>query len=231
MFKRPCTVYAIDSFIATDRLNNLFEVEDKNIRFETKNIANMKITSKFDYIIHAAGIASPVYYQKYPIETIDGMVWGCKNLLESASCYGVESMLVFSSSEIYGNSTPDMVPTPETYNGNVSCTGPRSCYDESKRMEEALCASYHQVRNVPVKWIRPFNVYGPGMRIKDDRVIPKFIFAALEQRPITVHTPGSQTRTFCYITDAMVGFFKTLLLGKNGEVYNIGYPPRRNLNV
>ena len=224
VFKQPCVVYAIDSCIASDKKNYIVEIVDEHIHFLFNDISTLKINSRFDYIIHAAGIASPVYYRKYPIETIDGMVWGCKNLLESALCHGVESMLVFSSSEIYGNPSPDMVPTPETYNGNVSCTGPRSCYDESKRMEEALCTSYYRVHNIPVKWVRPFNVYGPGMRINDDRVVPKFIFAALEKKPITVHIPGLQTRTFCYITDAMVGFFKTLLLGKNGEVYNIGYP-------
>jgi len=214
VFQQPCVVYAVDSFIATNKVNNIIKITDENIHFVSSNIANMHITSKFDYIIHAAGVASPIYYRKYPIETMDGMVWGCKNLLESASHYGVESILVFSSSEIYGNPPPDIVPTPETYNGNVSCIGPRSCYDESKRMEETLCSSYYRVFNIPVKWVRPFNVYGPGMRINDNRVVPKFIFAALEKRPITVHIPGVQTRTFCYITDAMVGFFKTLLLGQ-----------------
>jgi len=224
VFERPCVVYAIDSFIAADQENCIVEIVDENIHFLRHDISTLHINTRFDYVIHAAGIASPIYYRKYPLETIDGMVLGCRNLLESAVRYGVESMLVFSSSEIYGNPSPDMVPTPETYHGNVSCTGPRSCYDESKRMEEALCSSYARVHQIPVKWVRPFNVYGPGMRINDDRVVPKFIFAALTQQPITVHIPGLQTRTFCYITDAMVGFLKTLLLGKNGEVYNIGYP-------
>jgi len=224
VFIQPCVVYAIDSFIAADKVNYIVDIVDKNIHFILNDISKVEIDSRFDFIIHAAGIASPIHYRKYPLETIDGMVSGCKNLLESASRYGTESMLVFSSSEIYGNPSSYMVPTPETYNGNVSCTGPRSCYDESKRMEETLCTSYYRVHNTPVKWVRPFNVYGPGMRIDDDRVVPKFIFAALEKKPITVHIPGLQTRTFCYITDAMVGFFKTLLRGKNGEVYNIGYP-------
>lgn len=224
VFQQPCVVYAVDSFIAADQENCIVEIVDKNIHFLRHDISTLQINSRFDFMIHAAGIASPIHYRKYPLETIDGMVLGCRNLLESAVRHGVESMLVFSSSEIYGNPSPDMVPTPETYHGNVSCTGPRSCYDESKRMEEALCASYARVHNIPVKWVRPFNVYGPGMRINDDRVVPKFIFAALEKKPITVHIPGVQTRTFCYITDAMVGFLKTLLVGQDGEVYNIGYP-------
>src|SRR5258708_7882628 len=115
-----------------------------------------------------------------------------------------------------------MVPTKETYNGNVSPIGPRSCYDESKRMGETLCMCYHDVHKVPVKWVRPFNVYGPGMRISDDRVVPKFTFQLLRGEDITVHLPGLQTRTFCYITDAMVGFLKLLLSEENGEVFNIG---------
>src|SRR5207302_1205270 len=130
VFQKPCTVYAIDTFIASDSKNGIVNITDKNIIFMTNDISKINIPSKIDYTIHAAGVASPSYYRKYPIETIDGMVLGCKNLLENATHYGLESMLVFSSSEIYGNPSPDMVPTPETYNGNVSCVGPRSCYDE-----------------------------------------------------------------------------------------------------
>lgn len=227
-FKIPVRVIAIDSFIATDSENLLKKIKDPNIEFVKANISNrlnlMDIRSggDIDYIIHAAGIASPVYYRKFPIETIDGMVLGLKWLLEFATMHPVTSFLYFSSSEMYGNPHPSEVPTKETYNGNVSAIGPRACYDEAKRLGETYASVYHRIHSIPIKWVRPFNVSGPGMRPKDDRVLPKFIYAGLQNQPLTVHLPGLQTRTLCYITDAMVGFLKTLLIGKNGEVYNIG---------
>lgn len=235
-FKRKCGVVVVDSFIATDKKNHITEITDLDIVFLQNDINNSDIEQlalasrdgeeplrHFDYIIHAAGLASPIYYRKYPIETIEGMAMGLMHLMKYAVKHPIESMLVFSSSEIYGNPHTDAVPTPESYNGNVSCTGPRSCYDESKRLEETICVAYHKIHNVPVKWVRPFNISGPGMRVKDDRVVPKFMFQALQGKPLTVHLPSMQTRTFCYITDAMIGFFKTLLIGQNGEVYNIGH--------
>lgn len=222
-FKKPVTVFAVDTYIAADKRNAIIEVKDQNVIYRKDDISTMQLEGIVDYVIHAAGIASPIHYRKYPIETIDGMVLGMRNILNFAVKNApLKSILAFSSSEIYGNPIPEMVPTPETYYGNVSPNGPRSCYDESKRMIEAMCASYYRIHNVPVKIVRPFNVYGPGMRVTDDRVAPKFVFAMLKGTPITVHIPGEQTRTLCYITDAMVGFFKTLLIGKNGEVYNIG---------
>lgn len=222
VFKNPCTVFAMDSGIASDGNNSLMEIVDNHILWRQDDISTAPLQGSVDYIIHAAGIASPIYYRKFPIETIDGMALGLSNLLKFASKYPVHSFLYFSSSEMYGNPTDDMVPTPETYNGNVSCLGPRSCYDETKRMGETMCVAYHKVHKVPVKWVRPFNIYGPGMRVKDDRVVPKFVFQMLRNENITVHIPGLQTRTFCYVTDAMVGFFKTLLSNANGEVFNIG---------
>lgn len=232
-FEKPCKVVAIDSFIATDSQNLLEEIkDDKNINFIKGDISDKKFFNEIresyreqiQYIIHAAGIASPIYYRKYPIETIDGMVLGLRWLLEYAASFPVASFLYFSSSEMYGNPHADQVPTKETYNGNVSAIGPRACYDEAKRLGETYCSVYHRIHDIPVKWVRPFNVYGPGMRRKDDRVAPKFMYQALTNEPITVHVPGVQTRTLCYITDAMIGFFKAMLIGKNGEVYNIGYP-------
>lgn len=220
--KSPVKVYAMDSFIAADETNTIIKVDDPNISFMKDDISTHHPQGSVDYIIHAAGIASPIYYRKYPLQTIDGMVLGLRNLLEFAKESPVKSFLNFSSSEMYGNPTPDQVPTKETYNGNVSPIGPRSCYDESKRMGETMCMCYESVHGIPVKWVRPFNVYGPGMRIADDRVVPKFIFQILRGMDLTVHVPGVQTRTFCYITDAMIGFFKTLLSDQQGEVYNIG---------
>lgn len=223
-FQQPVRVTGIDSFIAADKINSIGIEDPEHISFRQADISRHQFGpgDTTDFIIHAAGIASPIYYRRYPIETIDGMVLGLSNLLKFASLSPVESFLYFSSSEMYGNPHYEFVPTPEDYNGNVSAIGPRSCYDESKRMGETMCVAYHKIHNIPVNWVRPFNVYGPGMRRKDDRVVPKFIYQMLTGDPVTIHVPGIQTRTFCYITDAMIGFFKTLLGEKKGEVYNIG---------
>jgi UDP-glucuronate decarboxylase len=181
----------------------------------------------FQYIIHAAGIASPIYYRKFPIETMDANINGLRGLLEYAKKQNEKSIpvlgfLYYSSSEIYGDPTPENIPTPETYRGNVSCTGPRACYDESKRYGETLCVNFAQQYNLPIKVARPFNNYGPGLKITDRRVIPDFARDILSGRDIIMLSDGSATRTFCYVADAIVGYYKILVRGKNGEAYNIG---------
>ncbi len=181
-----------------------------------------------DYIIHAASIASPMYYRKYPLETIDANVNGLRLMLDHAAgrnraaAGSFKGMLSFSTSEIYGDPTPDAIPTPETYRGLVSCTGPRACYDESKRLGETICVIYAQTRDVPVSIARPFNNYGPGLKITDGRVLPDFARDALAGRDIVMLSDGSPTRTFCYITDALSGYLKVLVNGRRGESYNIG---------
>lgn len=218
----PVSVISVDNYITGDR--------DPNFDFSNTKILNvwgdvtypLPVRQGIDYIIHAAGLASPVYYLKYPLETIESAVTGAKNLLELARRNHLKGFLLFSSSEIYGDPVPSAVPTPETYHGNVSSVGPRACYDESKRLAETVSTIYWQRHGVPVTIVRPFNVFGPGMKHDDRRVIPMFTYQALNGQPITVHGDGHQTRTFCYITDAMVGFFKVLLKGQPGEAYNIG---------
>ncbi|MEZ5499030.1 MAG: NAD-dependent epimerase/dehydratase family protein [Steroidobacteraceae bacterium] len=181
----------------------------------------------FDWIIHAAGIASPIYYRKAPIECIDANINGLRNLLEYAVARAdagqpIKGMLFYSSSEIYGDPSADAIPTPETYRGLVSCTGPRACYDESKRFGETLCVAFAQHRNVPVKMARPFNNYGPGLKITDGRVLPDFARDVLAGRDIVMLSDGSPTRTFCYATDAITGYYKVLVKGHRGEPYNVG---------
>jgi dTDP-glucose 4,6-dehydratase/UDP-glucuronate decarboxylase len=180
-----------------------------------------------DYLIHAASIASPIYYRKYPIETMDANVTGLRHMLEycrarSRGQAPVKGMLFYSSSEIYGDPTPDAIPTPETYRGNVSCTGPRACYDESKRYGETLCVNFAQQRGIPVKVARPFNNYGPGLKITDGRVIPDFARNILQGRDIVMLSDGSPRRTFCYVSDAVAGYYKILVNGRPGEAYNVG---------
>jgi UDP-glucuronate decarboxylase len=174
-----------------------------------------------DFIIHAAGIASPFYYKKYPLETLEVAVWGTKNMLELAKEHRAR-MLYFSSSEIYGDPDPRYVPTPESYRGNVSCLGPRACYDESKRMGETLCRIYHDYFSASAVIVRPFNVYGPGMSERDYRVLPNFASRIIGGKPLQVYGSGHQTRTFCYVTDAVRGFILALVDGLPGEAYNIG---------
>jgi len=132
-----------------------------------------------DYIIHAATIASPIYYRKYPIETMDANVNGLRYFLDyclkqKKNHKPVTGFLFYSTSEIYGDPTPDNIPTQETYRGNVSCTGPRACYDESKRYGETLCVNYARQYGLPIRIARPFNNYGPGLKITDRRALPDF---------------------------------------------------------
>lgn len=181
----------------------------------------------FQYIIHAACIASPTYYRRCPIETMDANINGLRYLLEYAKRQkekgkAVEGFLFYSTSEIYGDPTPENIPTPETYRGNVSCTGPRACYDESKRYGETLCVNFAQQHGLPVRMARPFNNYGPGLKISDRRVIPDFARDVLSGNDIVMLSDGSPKRTFCYAADAVVGYFKILVKGRNGEAYNIG---------
>lgn len=181
----------------------------------------------FDYIIHAAGIASPIYYRAQPLKCIDANINGLRNLLDYAVAERnagrpLRGFLFYSSSEIYGDPSADAIPTPETYRGNVSCTGPRACYDESKRFGETLSVVYAKHEGLPVRIARPFNNYGPGLKITDGRVIPDFASDVFAGRDIVMLSDGSPKRTFCYATDAVTGYFKVLVRGRDGEAYNIG---------
>jgi nucleoside-diphosphate-sugar epimerase len=181
----------------------------------------------FDYLVHAAGIASPTYYRKFPIETMDANITGLRSLLDYAlrqreRGQPVRGFLFFSSSEIYGDPPADQIPTAEDYRGNVSCTGPRSCYDESKRYGETLCVNFARQYQLPITIARPFNNYGPGLKITDRRVLPDFARDLLADRDIVLLSDGSPARTFCYVADAIVGYYKVLVRGRAGEAYNIG---------
>lgn len=182
---------------------------------------------QFEYVIHAAGIASPTYYRRHPIETMDANVTGLRLLLDRAVAAesrgrATKGFLFFSSSEIYGDPTPEHIPTPETYRGNVSCTGPRACYDEAKRFGETLSVNFARQHGLPVTIARPFNNYGPGLKITDRRIIPDLVRDVLEGRDVTLLSDGSATRTFCYVADAVIGYYKILARGRPGEPYNIG---------
>jgi UDP-glucuronate decarboxylase len=179
------------------------------------------------YLIHAASIASPIYYRQHPIETMDANVGGLRHILnytlrQKESGKPVSGVLFYSSSEIYGDPSPGDIPTPETYRGYVSCTGPRACYDESKRYGETLCVNFARQHGVPIKVARPFNNYGPGLKITDKRVIPDFARDILSGRDMVMLSDGAAKRTFCYVADAVAGYYKILVNGRPGEAYNVG---------
>ena len=202
---------------------------DRNLTLIRHDIRNPLPADMGDFqcIVHAASIASPAYYRRDPIGTMDANVNGLRMLLEYARAQqekgrSVEGFLFFSSSEIYGDPSPENIPTPETYRGLVSCTGPRACYDEAKRYGETLCVNFAQQLEIPVKVARPFNNYGPGLKISDRRVIPDFARDIMDGRDIVMLSDGSPRRTFCYVADAVTGYYKVLTKGHNGEAYNIG---------
>lgn len=216
----PIHLLPVDSFIASSR-DDLSQYGFDVLKLDICN--EQPISQKIDFIIHAAGIASPHYYRKYPLETLDVAIQGTRQMLELAKKHNAK-LLFFSSSEIYGNPDPRYIPTSESYRGNVSSIGPRACYDESKRLGETLCHIYSTEFATEAKIVRPFNVYGPGMKENDYRVLPNFANRIAAQKAIKIYSSGQQTRTFCYITDAINGFFRVLISGEKGQAYNIGNP-------
>jgi len=220
----PCEIHVYDTMITAGQAGE-DERPRENFFFSTADVAAPLFSPVLepDYILHCAGIASPYYYRKFPLETIAAAVDGGRNVLSWARRAGAR-VLVFSSSEIYGNPVAEEIPTPETYPGRVPSMGARACYDESKRLAETLVSVYHKLHNLSACVVRPFNVYGPGMQAADYRVLPTIAAKLLDGEAMTVYGEGRQTRTFCYITDAIRGFLLALRYGAPGEAYNIGNP-------
>ncbi len=184
-------------------------------------IAEIPAADEADYVVHMASIASPMFYRKYPIQTLEANIWGLRGLLEYYKNRALKGFLFFSSSEIYGDPAPEAVPTAEEYHGDVSCTGPRACYDESKRFGETMCMLFAKEYGLPIGVVRPFNNYGPGMKINDKRVPADFAKNIVEGTDIRILSNGSPSRTFCYIADAAAGYLKILLHGTY-DYFNIG---------
>ena len=186
------------------------------------NISNIEAIKDVTHVVHMASIASPVFYRKYPIETLDANIWGLRKLLDFyQDSKSLRGFLFFSSSEIYGDPISSEIPTEEEYRGNVSCVGPRACYDEAKRFGETMCYLYAKNFNMPITVARPFNNYGPGMRLDDKRLPADFAKCVLNEQDIAILSDGSPTRTFCYISDAITGYMKCLLHGEY-DYFNIG---------
>jgi nucleoside-diphosphate-sugar epimerase len=177
---------------------------------------------KIDYIIHAASQASPLYYSVDPIGTQNANTYGTSNLLQIAKEKNVKSFLFFSSGEVYGVLQPHQVPTKENDYGYLDPLLLRSCYGESKRMGENICVCWHHQYKTPVKIVRPFHTFGPGMDLEDGRVFADFVADIVHNRDIVMKSAGTDVRAFCYLADATLGFLKVLLYGKDGEAYNVG---------
>lgn len=219
----PCRVICLDNLSTgvPSRLAHLRGRPDITV-VEHDMARRYSCPEPVDFVVHGASIASPVWYRRRPLETIDVNVNGTRHLLDLALEHGARGMLYLSSSEIYGDPPAEHVPTPETYWGNVSCTGPRACYDESKRLAETLCATYARLHDLRVVVARPFNVYGPRLRLDDGRIIPDVIRDALDGRPITLYSDGRVTRSFCYVADACAALLLLLVDDRAAGAYNVG---------
>lgn len=224
LYASPVKITIIDNLISAGPEGSKSNKVDHFTFIDHNCIHPLPKIDNVDYILHAAGIASPAYYRKYPLETLEVATTGLKNSLEVAKQNPGCKITFFSSSEIYGDPDKNHLPTRESYRGNVACLGPRACYDMSKRLGETLVQIYQQQYGVHGTIIRPFNVYGPGMQKTDYRVLPNFGARIMEGKTLQIYGDGNQTRTFCYVTDAIVGFLKVLVDGVPGEPYNIGNP-------
>jgi len=211
-------------------LDNLLTGAERNIEhlrgnpafeFRFQDITQpFEIESKVDFVLNLASPASPRDYMEHPIETLDVGSLGTRRMLELAEKNGAKFLLT-STSESYGD--PSVHPQPETYWGNVNPVGPRSCYDESKRFAEALTMAFHRNRRVKTSIARIFNTYGPRMKLNDGRVVPAFVDQALRGEPINIFGDGSQTRSFCYVSDLVDGLWRLLLCDEAYPV-NLGNP-------
>ncbi len=213
-------VLAADNLL-TGRLENIAHLRnDARFEFIEKDVCEPAEWGSLDYVFHFASPASPVDYAKHGIETLRVGSYGTFQALEAARRAGARFMMA-STSECYGD--PLVHPQPESYWGNVNPIGPRSVYDEAKRFSEAVTAAFHRYHNVDTRILRIFNTYGPRMQIQDGRVIPNFMWQALRGEDLTVYGDGSQTRSFCYVSDEVDGILR-LARAEEHAPTNIGNP-------
>jgi dTDP-glucose 4,6-dehydratase len=199
-------VMGLDNLITGSRHNIKHLAKNRSFRFQEYDVTQpIQLDGKFDHVWHLASLASPKFYLKYPIETLESGSTATRNMLEIARRDNAR-FLVTSTSECYGD--PLEHPQVETYWGNVNPVGLRSCYDESKRYAEALTMAYHRTHGMRTNIARIFNTYGPRMALDDGRVVPAFLDQALRGQPLTVFGDGSQTRSFCYISDMVEGLVR-----------------------
>lgn len=228
--------YIVKTLLVLNNVNVIAVVRNKE-RAEKKfahllNNPNLKIlvhdvsepfecNEKIDIIIHAASQASPKYYGVDPVGTLKANTIGTYNLLELARKNDVEKFLFFSTGEVYGTIDENTPKITEDYNGNLDCTSVRSCYGESKRMGENMCVCYSHQYNFHVNMVRLSHTYGPGVQLNDGRVFGDFVADIISNHDIILNSDGSAKRSFCYITDMVIGMFYVLFYGEDKNAYNI----------
>jgi len=219
-------IICVDNLITGNKKNIEHLSNNQNFKFINQDISkHITINENLDYILHLASPASPVDYQKIPIQTLKVGSLGTHNTLGLALTKKAKYLLA-STSEVYGD--PLVNPQPETYWGNVNPIGVRGCYDESKRFAEALVMAYHRIHNVDIRIARIFNTYGPRMSKDDGRVVPNFITQAVSNKPLTIYGDGKQTRSFCYINDLIEGIYR-LMMSNINEPVNLGNPEEHTI--
>jgi len=220
LLDRGHSVVAIDNLITGD-MNNVAQLRDRDFQFVRHDVTQfIDVDGPVDAVLHFASPASPIDYLELPIQTLKVGSLGTHNALGLAKAKQARFLLA-STSEIYGD--PLEHPQRETYWGNVNPIGPRGVYDEAKRFAEAITLAYHRTHKVNTKIVRIFNTYGPRMRLRDGRAVPAFISQALRNEDVTIFGDGSQTRSFCYVSDLVDGLLR-LLASSTNEPVNIGNP-------
>jgi dTDP-glucose 4,6-dehydratase len=225
--KEGYSVIGMDNLITGDLKNieHLFKL--KEFEFYEQDVSKyIHVSGELDYILHFASPASPIDYLKIPIQTLKVSSLGTHNCLGLALSKKAR-ILVASTSEVYGD--PLVHPQNESYWGNVNPVGPRGVYDEAKRFQEAITMAYHTFHQLETRIVRIFNTYGPRMRLNDGRALPAFIGQVLRGEDLTVFGDGSQTRSFCYVSDLVEGIYR-LLLSDYTQPLNIGNPDEISLN-
>src|SRR5579872_1887937 len=214
-------VLGLDNLITGSRRNLVHLAGHARFRFIEHDVTQpLELAGRFDHVWHLASLASPKEYLAHPIETLESGSTGTRNMLEIARRDGAR-FLVTSTSECYGD--PLEHPQVETYWGHVNPVGMRSCYDESKRYAEALTMAFHRTHGVRTNIARIFNTYGPRMALNDGRVVPAFLDQALRGEPLTIFGDGSQTRSFCYVSDLVEGLVR-LASSEERLPVNLGNP-------
>lgn len=218
---KGCEVIGMDNLITGDLKNINHLKENSDFSFVQHDVTDyVEVEGPLDFILHFASPASPIDYLKIPIQTLKVGALGTHNLLGLAKAKKARFMIA-STSEVYGD--PLVHPQKETYYGNVNTIGPRGVYDEAKRFQESITMAYHRVHELDTRIARIFNTYGPRMRLNDGRVIPAFIGQALRGEELTVFGDGSQTRSFCYVSDLVDGLYRLLMTPYHLPV-NLGNP-------
>ncbi|MDR1984192.1 MAG: NAD-dependent epimerase/dehydratase family protein [Prevotellaceae bacterium] len=200
-------------------------LNDMHLQFIVQDVClPVQVNEPIHFIVHAASQASPKYYGVDPVGTLKANVIGTINLCELARKNPLKSLLYFSSTDVYGKLNNDATAVSETDYGYVDPLNLRSCYSEAKRMGETICISYMHQFGISVKVVRPAHIYGPGMDLNDGRVFADFVRNVVNNENIVLNSDGSDSRTFCYLSDATIAFFKVLLNGQAGEAYNVANP-------